>query len=153
MCFSLSPSAWVCPQHLLSYHRSPWGWFGNILHWVNLAGYVPSPSCPLCVLNLFTESPLPLSNGPLPPLAFLLLLLYSWNISFGSSPSLLILTLLSFGFLNSPIAYLGDVFVLPPSSLPCFHLPCTFFLSLRSVRNSAYPCWPSAMPACWKKLF
>lgn len=155
MCFSPSPSAWVCPQHLPSHDRGPWGWFGNILPWVNYAGYVPSPSFPLCVLNVFIGFPTPLSNGPLPPLAFLLLLLYSWNLSFCTSPSLLVLTLPTFGFPNSnTIAYLGNVFVLPPSSLSLLP-PSTHFLSEFEINQElqVYLCWPSAMLACWKKLF
>lgn len=152
MCFSPSPSVWVCPQHLLSYCRGSWGWFGSILPWVNYAGYVPSPSCPLTVLNLFTGSPSPLSNWPLSPSAFLLLLLYDWNIYFYTSPSLLVLTLLSFALLKSTFAYLGNVFVLPPNSLSLLS-PSMHFLFEFEISQELHLCWPSAMLVCWKKLF
>lgn len=101
---------------------------------------------------MFAGSPSALSSGPLPPLAFvLLLLLYSWNLSFCASPSLLVLTLLSFGFPNSTTACFGSVFVWPPSSLSLLP-PSMYFLFEFEINQelSVYLCWPSAMLAHWK---
>lgn len=99
-------------HHLLSFVCS------KFVHWISFT----TEQCPPTLISFSFAAPLLLES---------FFLHFTFLASFNSA---------KFGFLNSTIAYMDNVFVLPPSSLPCFHLPCTFFLCLRSIRNSVFIC-------------